>query len=192
LGYTCAACVPATIGELRPLDLDFLAKRMQWPLEGGRVIQDANDVRTALAGGSLKWVTIQEVLEFAGAHPDYIGRVRNALEFSWDGFWKAAAGKYNLSKQELGHLQRMMVKSADLRGMKPVEFVSKVFSPMITAGQQAAIEELGVKVGLASRIGRRSSSNCLSCRWSCGCCERMTTRQGTRKRPRRRSCWCGS
>jgi hypothetical protein len=140
--------VPATIGELRPLELDFLAKRMQFPLDGGRVVKDSNGVRAALAEGSLKWDTIQEALEFAGAHPDYIRRVQSALEFSWDGFWGAASRRFALSRYEAGKLQQMMVRSAELRGMPPVEFVSQVFSPMIASGTEATIEELGKAVSI--------------------------------------------
>jgi polyhydroxyalkanoate synthesis regulator phasin len=140
--------VPATIGELRPLDLDFLAKRMQFPLEGGRVLQDSNDIRAALADGSLKWDTVQEALEFAGAHPDFVNRVQRAFEFSWNGFWNTAARRFNLSRGELGRLQRMMSRSADLRGMSPVEFMSQVFSPMIAEGTDATIEELGKAVSV--------------------------------------------
>ncbi len=55
-------------------------------------------MRAALAEGSLKWEVIEEALEFAGAHPDYIRRVKTALEFSWDGFWGAAAKRFSLSR----------------------------------------------------------------------------------------------
>ncbi len=42
----------------------------------------------------------------------------------------------------------MMVRSAELRGMRPVEFVSQVFSPMIANGTEATIEELGKAVSI--------------------------------------------
>ncbi|HET7070158.1 MAG TPA: hypothetical protein VFI40_04995, partial [Nocardioides sp.] len=155
---TAAWHVPADIGELKPLELDFLAKRMQFPLEGGRVLQNSNDLRAALASGDLKWETIQDALEFSGAHPDYIGRVKNALEFSWNGFWGTAAKRFNLSADELHRLQRMMVRSAEVRGMKPVDFVSQVFSPMIATGQDAAIEELGKGVSILRAPAKEGGS----------------------------------
>ena len=151
--------VPAMLGELKPIELDFLAKRMQFALEGGRVLKDSNGIRAALASGDLKWDMVQDALESVGAHPDYIRRVKGALEFSWDGFWGAAGKRFNLSHQELGKLQQMMVKSAELRGMKPVEFVSQVFSPMIASGTEATIEELGKAVSvLRSPMTRKGAA----------------------------------
>jgi hypothetical protein len=155
---TAAWHVPATLGELKPLDLDFLAKRMQLPVEGGKVLLNSGDMRAALADGRLKWETIEDVLNWHGAHPDYIGRVKNALDFSWDGFWNAASRRFNLSGSESTRLQEMMSKSAEVRGMTPVEFVSQVFSPMIASGSEATINELGKAVSiLRSPLSREGS-----------------------------------
>jgi len=145
---TAAWHVPATLGELKPLELDFLAKRMQFPVEGGKVLLNSADLRAALADGRLQWDAIEDALSLAGAHPDYVRRVQAALEFSWDGFWHAARQRYGLTPEELNKIQRMMGRSAELRGMKPVEFVSQVFSPYIASGSEATIEELGKAVSI--------------------------------------------
>lgn len=157
---TAAFYVPATLGELPPLDLSFLVKRMQFVVPGAGTVQDVRGLREALALGAegkpgLRLDDIQEALEFIGAHPDYIRRVRNALTFSWDTFWDDTVKKFNLSTAELRQLQLMMVKSAQVRGMSPVEFMSQVFSPSILVGTEATINELGKAVSIlrAPRAG---------------------------------------
>lgn len=145
---TAAWHLPANLGELRPLELNFLAKRMQLPVEGGRILKTEDDLRAALAAGTVKIEDVEDILNWYGAHPDYVRRVRNALEFSWNGFWGTAQKRFNLSANELERVQQMMSKSAELRGMTPVEFVSQVFSPYIASGTEAAIEDLGKSVSI--------------------------------------------
>ncbi len=112
------------------------------------MLLNSADIRAALAEGRLQWDAIEDALSFAGAHPDYIRRVQSALEFSWDGFWNAARQRYGLTPEELNKVQRMMGRSAELRGMKPVEYVSQVFSPYIASGTEATIDELGKAVSI--------------------------------------------
>lgn len=154
---TAAWHMPANLGELRPLELDFLAKRMQLPVEGGKVLLNSNDLRAALADGRIEWDTIEDVLNWYGAHPDYVRRVKGALDFSWDGFWSTAAKRYKLSQPELESVQRMIARSAEVRGMTPVDFMSQVFSPMIGSGVEATVEELGKSVSiLRSPVGKQA------------------------------------
>lgn len=139
---------PSNLGELKPLNLDRMAKITAIPVEGGKVLDNIKDLRAALADRKVSWERIEEALVHHNAHPDYIARVQRALEFHWDPFWSTVREKFNLSRKQVTQLQNQMAKAARMRGMTPVEFVSQVYSPYIEGGTDALIEDIGKSVNI--------------------------------------------
>lgn len=139
---------PGNLGELKALELDTVAKMLGRTTSDGRIINSAHDIRAAIAANELTVDQITDDLLTLGAHPDYVRRVEGALNFSWDTFWGNVRTRFNLSDGELRRVQGMMAKSAEVRGMTPVDFLSQVFSPYVEAGSEAAINDISKAVSV--------------------------------------------
>ncbi len=150
---------PQTIGELRALDLDNVARSLAFPVGKGKTIASQAELRAAIASGKLTVADVSKGLRLHGADPDYITRVENALNFSWTGFWGEATRAFNLSADEATSLQNFVAATARMRGMKPVDYMSQVFSPQIAGGTEATLGELGKTVELmrGSKLVKESS-----------------------------------
>lgn len=140
--------VPADIGELRSLDLDFMASVMGFPLKNGTVIRDVTALRAALADHSsgVTMDRIKDALATMNAHPDYIRRVENALDFHWDGFWRTVGQRFDASPAEIKALQGIVERTAEARGMTATDYISQVMSSRLgtlAKGEKATDAVLG-------------------------------------------------
>jgi hypothetical protein len=138
---------PQHLGELRPLNLDYMARRIELRTTAGEDIKTSMDLRRALADGTISQRDVSRALRELGAHKDYIARVESAMSFSWNEFWHSAQESFTLSDPERVHLEGMFRKFARQRDMTPVEYMSQVYSPMIGRGTEAAVGSLGDLVG---------------------------------------------
>lgn len=141
---------PIDLGELRPLNLDFMAERLAMPVSGGKVITTISEMRAALSDRSsgLTIGRIKDALARNGASPDYIRRVENALNFHVVPFWRNVRTAYNLTEAQVTQLQRMIELTAERRGMTPVDYLSQVYAPMVQSGEKAAIRGLSGAVSI--------------------------------------------
>lgn len=141
---------PIHVGELRPLDLDHVAKGMQAFADGQKVANLA-DLRRVIAASDKPGRRIEEVSDFLrrlGADKDYVARVENSLTFSWTGFWKEAEKRYNLTIDESRTLQNFMADAGSMRGMNPTDFMSQVFNPGIIDGMEGLLGSLDQPLGM--------------------------------------------
>jgi hypothetical protein len=159
---TGAWSTPATLGELKALDLEHMAASLQFVrksgIKYGEPVEDLNALRESLALGEVTLDDVAEALNVMGADPDYIKRVQNALDFNWNGFWKQATKRFNLTPEESRALQDMMAGAGRVRGMTPVDFMSQVFSPYITDGAEGVLGHLDGHVTIlrqAREAGRK-------------------------------------
>jgi hypothetical protein len=147
---------PGHMGEIRPLDIDGMTELLGWSTRSGKAIKNEGELRAAIAEaketGEDLILQVEDSLFRHGADPDYVRRVRNALDFSWEGFWQQATKRYNLTSREARQLQDMVGAAADLRGVSPVEFASQVWSPVIQNGMEGGIGDLGKSVRLLRGI----------------------------------------
>lgn len=139
---------PSNLGELKPLMLDRLAKRLAIPVADGKTLNSVKELRVALADGRIDIERIQDAMLSHGMHADYVKRVTNALDFHWDPFWRTVKSKFNLTTAESESLQSMMAGAAKVRGMTPVDFMSQVFSPTIERGTAGAVDSLASAVNV--------------------------------------------
>lgn len=142
---------PANLSELTGLNLDFMARGMGFPKLTGGVVHDEATLRAALAdpasGVTMNRVT--DLLDNMGAHPDYIRRVDNALNFHWDGFWRTVQDTYDLSGTETTRLKTMFTRAAEVRGFaSPTDYVSQLWSPLVAGGQEAGIHAMDSAVSV--------------------------------------------
>lgn len=148
---------PQTLGELRALDLDHMAARLQLVEPGSGVSLDTSmKLRESLAAGRISMDAIRRALSGPtglSAHPDYVQRVQSAFEFSWPKFWDRVQTTYGLTPDERSSFESMYAGFAQSRKMTPVEFMSQVYSPQITGGTDAAVGALG-KMIEETRNGR--------------------------------------
>jgi hypothetical protein len=141
---------PNSFGELRGLNLDYMARALGITTLDKKAVDSAGALRAALAdhGSGVTTDRVANALRSYGADEGYIRRVTNALDFHWDGFWRTAASRYNLSAGESRRFQEMFTEAARVRGMTPVDYMSQVFSPMIGGGKDATIEALDSGVSM--------------------------------------------
>lgn len=147
---------PTTLGELKALDLDHVAKAVQITGVGGKPAETLADLRRAIAAaedGNSVITDVADGLRRFGADPDYIARVENALKFSWTGFWQEATARFSLTADEATALQDFMARAAAMRGMTPVDFMSQVFSPGILKGQEGLLGDLSKPLDLLRKSG---------------------------------------
>lgn len=149
---------PTTLGELKALDLEHMAKSLRITNAAGDEITDLNGLRQALVTEPDVMDKVVDGLTQLGADPDYIRRTRNALDFSWKGFWQTAEKRFALTADESVNLQNMMAEAAKLRDMTPVEFMSQVFSPSLIDGTEGVLGHIEGTVRIlrdARAAGRR-------------------------------------
>lgn len=139
---------PQHMGEMRPLELDTMTSLLGFSGKGGKSIATQGDLRAAIAAGEVKLEEVADALFSHGADPDYVRRVENALQFSWEGFWGAAVERFNLLPAERRALEEMVAASAGMRGMDPIDFISQVYWPSIKGGEKGAAGSLGNAVDL--------------------------------------------
>ena len=154
--------VPSSIGEVKSLDLNFMAKSLGLPLKDGTTITTVKQLRAALADPARE-VTMQRLTDamnmVLSPHPDYTRRVVNALDFNWNDFWRTVGERYNMSTPEVARWQRMFQDAASLRHMTPVDYVSQVWSPTIAGGLNAGIEEIGKGVNILRAPAKGASES---------------------------------
>lgn len=141
---------PTHLGELKALDLEHVAASFN-VMNNGRRIDNLAGLRRYVAEDNTRVGEVSDYLRRVGADPDYIARVENALTFSWEGFWHAAAKRFNLTSKESIALQDMFGEAAHLRGMSPVDFISQVYSPGIMDGMEGMIGSLDKPLGILRR-----------------------------------------
>lgn len=149
---------PTDLGEVKALDLDHVATSLRLTNAKGRDIEDLTSLRQALVTEPDMMDKVMDGLARLGADKDYIRRVRNGLDFSWNGFWDTAAKRFSLTDEESSALQDMMAGAAQLRGMTPVEFMSQVFSPSLIDGTEGVlgyIEGTAAMLRQARAAGRK-------------------------------------
>jgi len=150
--------IPTDMGELRSLDLDHMAESLRIVRADGSIVENLADLRQALVTEPGVMDKVEASLKQLGANPDYIRRTRNALNFSWNGFWGQAAQRFSLTGEESRALQRMMAEAAKLRDVTPVEFMSQIFSPSLIDGTEGVLGHIEGTVRLlreARAAGRR-------------------------------------
>jgi hypothetical protein len=136
--------VPQSLGELKALNLDYVAELTHIPIGRGRRAMNEADLRRALINGDVTIDDVEKALrQVLNADPDYIRRVKNALQFSWTDFWREAEVRFSLDAATSRMLQDYMAASAEMRGCTPIEFVSQIFSPTIADGPEGVYGHLG-------------------------------------------------
>ncbi len=151
-----AWATPTDLGELKGLDLDHVAKATGIDGVNGKPVETVGDIRRAMAAAEDPGKVVEDVadgLRRFGADADYIARVENALNFSWDGFWRTAADRFSLTPAESAALQNYIGRAADMRGMTPVDYMSQVFSPGIIKGQEGLLGDLTKPLDLLRKSG---------------------------------------
>lgn len=108
---------PGDLGALRPLNLDTLA----WNLGGRRT---GEKLREALTRGEITLAEIEERLVGHGAAPEYIRRVKAALEFDLPQFWTNVRDAYHLTDAEYTAFRSWIEGLARSRGLSPLEYLS--------------------------------------------------------------------
>ncbi len=131
---------PATLGEMKTLDLDSMAELLAFPVgRGGALTRTEGDIRAAIAAGKLTTDDVVSALNRLNADPDYVRRVESALTFSYTGFWDQVAHDFKLSKERTAFYQNVLANAAELRGMKPAEYLSQILIPVIGEGKSDAV-----------------------------------------------------
>jgi hypothetical protein len=151
---------PTDLGELKALDLEHAISSLRLTNKAGKEIMSLKAMRKVLGEEEGMMDNLLDGLARHGADKDYIRRVKNALEFNWNGFWGTAAKRFGLTVDESEALQRMMAGAAKVRGLNPVEFMSQVFSPTILDGMEGSLGHLEGTVGIlraARAAGRKVS-----------------------------------
>lgn len=133
---------PTTLGELKGLDLQHVVESLRVQDRTGKELKTLEELRGAMAEDGSILDKVLEGLARHGADKDYIRRVDNALNFSWNTFWKTAAERFSLTDEESRALQDFVAGAASMRGMTPVEFMSQVFSPTIRNGMEGSLGHL--------------------------------------------------
>jgi len=146
---------PVDLGEVRRIDLDFLAARIGVVDSDGNILRTESELRRALADpmSGVTDNTVHEALLEHGAHETQAARAVTALNFHWGTFNEALARRYNLTVEESRAIEEWLAGAAAMRGMTPVDFVSQVFSPTIAGGMEATIGNLGAAINVM-RAGR--------------------------------------
>ena len=145
---------PLDMGEMRRLDMAEMVQSLGFTGARGRVMKDEGDIRAAIAAGDVKLEDVSQALLSYGADPDYVRRVENALQFSWEGFWDTVAKRFNLDQGPGGRklqqlaLEDMIAASAKMRGLSPADFMSQVYWPTVRGGTEGAVGSLGSAVDL--------------------------------------------
>lgn len=144
---------PQSLGELRALDLDHVVDRLRPRDTLGTELTTSMEVRAALADQRLNLEDILRGLRELNAHPDYVRRVESAFNFSWRQFWQDVQDSFSLTGDERARFESLFAAIAQNRGMTPVEYMSQVYSPVISQGGTHAVGSLGALVDFA-RGGR--------------------------------------
>jgi hypothetical protein len=133
---------PQSLGEMRALDLDGMAGLLQFPDNNGKVLLTQADWRRAIARGDVSLDDMTNAMGRMNLDPDYIARVRSAMEFSWTGFWSRVGESFQLDNVARAQMEDWVARMASMRGMQPVDFLSQVLSPSL-GGQEAVMGNLG-------------------------------------------------
>lgn len=144
---------PQHLGEMRPLNLDYMAARLNLTDNTGQDLLTSMDLRRALADGRITHQDIARELRSLGAHKDYIQRVESALRFSWPEFWSEVKAAFSLTDAETTKFQNLFANIARQREMTPTEYMSQVYAPHVARGTEGSIGSMGALVDMA-RGGR--------------------------------------
>jgi hypothetical protein len=130
---------PQHIGAMKALGLNNMAEALKFSGIGNEA-----DLRSAISEGRLGVEDVVKALAQRGADADYMTRVRNALNFSWEGFWNTAERQFSLTGKQSAALQDFVAASARMHDdMSPLEYISQVFSPGILDGENGTLGSLG-------------------------------------------------
>lgn len=135
--------LPANLGEIKPLNLDWLSEMLEMRLGPDHIAGSPNELVAALRRGDLVWEDIAAVMSRHGFQPEYISRVKRALEFDWDDFWIEVKGKFDAQPAEIRDLQAFVSKVAKSHGATPVEYLSQIVLPEVREGFGAIVGNLG-------------------------------------------------
>jgi len=134
---------PTHLGEVKRLELDNMARLMDFSMGVGNPIVSQAGIREAIASGRLSLDDVSKALRLHGASPDYIQRVENAFNFHWEGFWGQVESKFGLTAQQRMSLEDMIARTAEMRGVTPVDYMSQIYSPVIIDGIDGSVGSLG-------------------------------------------------
>ena len=129
--------LPEDVGQLKPLDLDHLAKQADLPytriVGGRRVIAhtiDAASLKAALSDeGGLQFSDLVNHMNARGLPVNYQSRVENALKFSQGEFFDSLSKEFNLKTDERAAFEDLFSRAAQGRGMTPNDYLSQLFEP---------------------------------------------------------------
>lgn len=143
--------VDPAFGAARPLHMEYMSKSLGIATKDGTDIMDLKSLRKAIDDPQEKDITVEfvrDILEQHGAHPDYIKRVENALNFHYDSvgdraaFWLRVRETFNVDEDTIKGLQAFYARAAINRGMDPSEFLSQMFNPAIKGGEQGVVDDI--------------------------------------------------
>jgi hypothetical protein len=116
--------MPTDVGELRPLDLDYLAESLGWAN-----VHDAPSLRQMIGpSGKRSMKELQETLRQLDYHPDHIQRSTTALMFNWRDYFDGLRTELGMSTGEMMGIEEMVVNAARSAGMKPVDYITQVMT----------------------------------------------------------------
>jgi site-specific DNA-cytosine methylase len=139
---------PLDIGELRPLNLDGLAYDM------GK-LPNVEALREAIRRGDIEMDTVVSHLLGSNASPEYVNRVKLALEFDTPQFFRDVKDAYNLTSEEYRAFRDLITSAATQRGLKPTEYLSGVFAPkikMTTTADLSKAQEVKAQVNFLRTV----------------------------------------
>lgn len=144
---------PQHIGELRPLDMERMVRRISLTGADGQLITNEVELRRALATGEVTWDQVARELNDLNANPDYINRVHNNLSFNWNKFWSDVKASFRLSDNEERNLRTYFAVIAERRGMTPAEYLSQIYAPGVSRSGDALVGTLGSTVDFMRNNG---------------------------------------
>lgn len=131
--------VPANIGEVQPLHMDYGAESLALPN-----IHDIGTLKKAIKEGVYTLADVRDNMKSLGYHPDHIQRFINNATFEWRPYFDGLRNKLGMTKFEMQGIEDLVAGQAKAMGMGADEYLSQVL-PMTAkraskGGAKAAAE----------------------------------------------------
>lgn len=143
---------PTSIGDIRPLDLDYGAQALQLPN-----IYNADTLRDALDAGTVMIGDVKDIMIREGFHRDAIKRFTAAIKFNWRSYFDGLAHDLAMSRYEMQGIEDMITRQARAAGMTNVDYLTQVM-PLTTekamAKQYASTGRVVTKAEMATLQAR--------------------------------------
>lgn len=142
--------VPTSIGEVRPLNMDYGAESLALPN-----IHDVATLKTAMKEGVYTTADVRDIMKNLGYHADHIQRFLNGATFNWRYYFDDLRNSLGMSKFEMQGIEDLVAGQAKAVGMEPVDYITQVL-PMTAkrakpASAAAAEEAARAKVAFTPR-----------------------------------------